>query len=510
MLVNLLTYDVKLNNNAQRRTKKGENCPLKSSCPKDIFTSNNKISFSGNYQPLFFEDIAKLIKKCDCKAIEDLSDLDMISPELKSLLHISTEEKQVKISKILLDKGLGAKVNQKDSYGKTPFNIACTKQDEATVNLLLNYKPDVNTRDALGNTPLHNAISAPQILELLLDKGANPHLRNSFGIPILHKAIDYPDSLSYLLKKGINPNSINDEEQTLLHIASIDGNQKLADLLLDYKAEKNFKDKKGKSPVFYSKDSEMVKYWIKKGIDPNVQDKEGRTALFDFVERNDPRSIIELGNGGARFNTPDNNDKTAILYASNNAIRELLLMCGADPNVKMDNGKTLLHLAVQNNNEKVVETLLKYKANVKILDKEKKPPLFYAESNKIRDLLLTNGANPNDELYLHWALKTGNNELFNSLLKTEVNANIEDLSGRTPIFYCQKTEDIVKLVQKNADINYKDKDGNTPLHKYFAAGNGKIADKLKELGAKTNIRNNNGETPYDLADKYQKYSSWIK
>lgn len=168
-------------------------------------------------------------------------------------------------------------------------------------------------------------------------------------------------------------------------------------------------------------------------------------------------------------------------------------------------------MAVQKNNEEVVKTLLEYKANTNLPDKNNKLPLYYAKNNKIKKLLLENGADPNENLYLHQALKTKNKEFFNDLMNTEkINVNLCDFDSKTPIFYCQKADELIKLIKKGADINHTDNYGNSPLHQYYANGNIKLAKQLQKMGANINIANINGYLPPELEEKFKKYNFWIK
>lgn len=476
---------------------------------QDTFEKTNKVHFTGEPSFLLFENIAKEIKVGHLDFIEKLADHYIINEELKSLLHISAEEGQVKISKFLLDKGLD--VNQKDKLGKSPFLISCLGKNEELFDLFLGYKPNLNIMDAEGNTPLHNAIHNRKYLEALLDEGANPYLKDAFGLPVLHEAAVDLDTVDYLIKLGVSPDSINEEEQTLLHTSAIDGNKNLAELLIKNKAEIDFKDREGKSPIFYAKDGSIIKYFIAKGANPNIQDKQGRTPLFDYVQKNDINSVLELLKGGANVNIADNESKTVLLYASNNSIRKVLLAYGANPNVKTSNGSTLLHMAVQKDNEEVAKTMLEYKADVNALDTNEKTPLYYSKNNAIRRLLLEKGANPNDELYLHNAIKTDNDDFLDSLLASpKIDTNMEDANSKTPIFYCKKPEQVTKLLGKKAYLDYQDNSGNTPLHHCYASGNLEMASLLKKLGANTEIKNNKGESPIDLMEKYKKYFSWVK
>lgn len=77
--------------------------------------------------------------------------MGLVNSELKTLLHVSAQEKQKEISKYLLEKGLNP--DKKDAKGKSAFAYACLTEDENLINLFLEYKPNVNTQDNLGNTP---------------------------------------------------------------------------------------------------------------------------------------------------------------------------------------------------------------------------------------------------------------------------------------------------------------------------------------------------------------------
>lgn len=505
MLVNLFSYSLNNSTFKSHKTDYG----IKNKFQQDVFVRNNQINFKGIPKILLFEDIAKTIRQGEVETTRNLTDPHAISAKLQSYLHVTAEEKQLEIAQHLLSKGLD--VNQKDAMGMTPFAIACKKQDEPMFDLFLSHNPDVNTQDVLGDTPLHHAIPNQRLLGILIDKRANPYTKNNFGLPVLHSAVGDLGTVEYLLKRGVNPNSITTEQQTLMHTAAIDGNLDLVGKLLEYDAEIDFRDNEGKTPLFFAKDSEMHRWFLERGAKVDIPDNNGKTVLHERTIKSDLSSMQELLSHGANPNAMDESKRTPILYAGNNIIRRVLLDFGADPNAKTRNGSTLLHNAVQKRNEEVIRTLLEYKADPNVLDSTGKAPLAYATDNKTRRLLLENGADSNSQLYLHLALRTDNEEFFNTLLSTpNIDVNVEDRLSRTPLFYCKKPEDVFKLAERGAIINYPDDHGNTPLHYYYATGDIGIIAALRSLGATEETTNLKGELPHDFMRKFQKYGCWIK
>lgn len=73
----------------------------------------------------------------------------------------------------------------------------------------------------------------------------------------------------------------------------------------------------------------------------------------------------------------------------------VLLQCGANPNVRNDNGETPLCLAAYCGDEKMIKLLLKYGADKNGYDNTRKTPIFYsvkADNEKTLEELLKNGA----------------------------------------------------------------------------------------------------------------------
>lgn len=135
-----------------------------------------------------------------------------------------------------------------------------------------------------------------------------------------------------------------------------------------------------------------------------------------------------------------------------------LLDSGVNPNIENMQGKTPLYWAAFNKNDKIVKLLLNKGADPNRADMEGISPLYwaaYTQNNKILELLLAKGADPNIEdkegkTPLYWAAFTGNSGATKILLQYGANPNKPDIKGNTPLSIAEKfnKKDIVKLINK--------------------------------------------------------------
>lgn len=132
---------------------------------------------------------------------------------------------------------LGADVNSKDIFGKTPLFDAIEKKHTSTVQILLEKGADVNSKDIFGTTPLYVAVvnSNTAFVRLLLEKGANINSTEKSGYAPLLIDGEYGHMSSIvqsLLENGDEVNSGNILRNTLLFNAIKKGNPDILRLLL--------------------------------------------------------------------------------------------------------------------------------------------------------------------------------------------------------------------------------------------------------------------------------------
>ncbi len=145
---------------------------------------------------------------------------------------------------------------------------------------LLEKGLDPNTRDYMGETPLHYAIRVNDrsLVDFLLAHGADLNVKRGGMTVYSYAANDY-DMFMYLIHlNGEPPSSILEEGgDTLLHRA--------CDLSKD--------------------DPRVVQYLLSVGFDPNARGYEGSTPLHRAARRGYPRKVAALLEAGAKIDMLD-------------------------------------------------------------------------------------------------------------------------------------------------------------------------------------------------------------
>ena len=141
-----------------------------------------------------------------------------------------------------------ASLDLHDGYGATALYQAvygCRRREAAQIAFaLLAAGAEVNTRtgvyiDGPGDTtPLHRAIGSPDLVKALLDRGARVDAVTTHGDTPLHWAVRHRDigCAKLLLAAGADPNLRDKEGRTALHgVSSIRRKEEMRKLLLNNK-----------------------------------------------------------------------------------------------------------------------------------------------------------------------------------------------------------------------------------------------------------------------------------
>lgn len=312
---------------------------------------------------------------------------DLGRPESLEILHILLRH--------------GADINVR-CLGEPPLLTAVTTNDHHAmehVQVLLDYRPDVNASDASGRTALHAAASRGAVvtINLLLGNGADANASDKTGRTALHEAVRRGaiDTVKLLMSNGANVNASDETGRTALHEAGCGGWVEITHLLLGYGANANAGDGTGSTALHEVFKVEVINLLLEHGADVNAADKIGRTALHQ---------------------------------ASRAEVINLLLEHGADVNASDKDGGTALHNAVRYQQVRRINSLLEHNVDLKARDKQGNTPLILAikhdcrASVEISEILLWKGADVNaaDSLSnttpLSHAVRTENVELIKILL----------------------------------------------------------------------------------------------
>lgn len=109
---------------------------------------------------------------------------------------------------------------------------------------------DIERRNIVGSTPLHQATNHPEAIKVLIAAGANLNARDCSGHTALHKAAKDGrlETMQILLEAGADPNAGAGDNWTPLHSAATQYHYEAMGLLLDYGADSSIKNHLGNTP----------------------------------------------------------------------------------------------------------------------------------------------------------------------------------------------------------------------------------------------------------------------
>jgi ankyrin repeat protein len=250
------------------------------------------------------------------------------------------------------------------------------------------------------------------------------------------------------------------------------------------------------------RDGRAVKAFLQGGMDPNIKNSTGQTALTFALEVTDASMIEPLINN-ADLSLSDSAGNTPIFLAlryHHPEIFETLLAKNVDINSagrssKNVNKQTILALAVQRRNADLVGRLLEKGADPNLADDNGVTPLYEAVIGDNIDMgilrsLLEKGADPNYQ---------GTVRGSTALIYVVVNFSM-------PVE--TKLEAIKLLIEKGADLNKQEfRNGQTALM-YASLGSRSSPEAkiqmmkfLLENGADKTLKTTEGETVIELARK---------
>ncbi|MDX5495253.1 ankyrin repeat domain-containing protein [Wolbachia endosymbiont (group A) of Anthophora plumipes] len=141
----------------------------------------------------------------------------------------------------------------------------------------------INEKDAAGCTILHRAaqVSNPEVIKLLIEKGAGTNDRNNRGETPLHLAAFYGkvENVKALIEGGANVNAIDDGGYTALHSASLMSCEKTVRELIKGGSKVNIGNEIGRHEAVFMREIGNVRAILEAGGNVNARDHKGYTPI---------------------------------------------------------------------------------------------------------------------------------------------------------------------------------------------------------------------------------------
>jgi len=214
----------------------------------------------------------------------ELDLLKMKDPRFYTLIHIAAVNNQPKLCDILFSYIRGQNI------------------PEAKIRSWVNSKTDE------GFTPIHFASfkGNMEIIKLLESHGADFAIKNNQGLSVIHIAAqgDQPVSLAYFREKGLSIIERDEKGSTPLHWAAFLGMENSTNFLTSWRCPVNETDLESGFTSLHlavlSGNAKVVRRILTKGADKNIKDKDGRTPL-DIAKENEYKNITQLLQGRGWF-----------------------------------------------------------------------------------------------------------------------------------------------------------------------------------------------------------------
>ncbi|XP_025102247.1 E3 ubiquitin-protein ligase MIB1-like isoform X2 [Pomacea canaliculata] len=343
--------------------------------------------------------------------------------------------------------------------GITPLILALYEGRRKCVRVLLELGADVSrcVSDDSDKTPMSAALEGKNedLVELLLELGANKEHWYSPGVTAIHLAIKYSlvGAVLALAKHGADVNRKHLGGKTPIHMAIELKKTDIVEALLSLPE-----------------------------VDIEIEDDNSFNALQLACLRDNPRAVeLILKRDKSGVNKRRKGDSTPLHIAAYNdhveCVRLLVINGGADVNMrnKRKNG-TALHNACLTGKFATAEALLELGADVNVVDADGDTPLHLAIGGKIENY----GQGDSAEVEI-----TCRVQLSNMLISAGAFVDARDQQGRTPLTYGHPAvREGVKMFIKNnrSAVKFKTEQGSGDFSPPVFGGQDNLEEKLKRVG----------------------------
>lgn len=409
-------------------------------------------------------------------------------------LHIAAATGQLEVVRILLDYNLD--IDAQNSRDASPLHLAIENHHPDVAALLVNHGASLDepggkdgltpTAMALGKKDIEGFTELNQLIkdELL-------HPKPVVASKILHaiKQRDHKNALKWIKRGGDFAETFGEKKQTLLHIAIEYRLGNISKALLEKGAPLEAQDSDGNTPlhteILTARNYEFAAEMVKHGAPLTTKNAKGESPIR-LAKTQSSWLLQQMKEKSPELIPPDTQEIYGAIKKKDSAT-----VIGYINHEEVDLAQiitsrkdTILGAAVIHSLDDVVEALIAKNVSLETKDTSGETPLHHACSDKDRTkvakILIENGAN------IHAVSGTCATPLYTASMAGNV-------------------ELITLLLKKGAEIDFVPEEDKlykeTPLHGALKFGEYQAALFLVNQGANLHLKDAEGRTPLDMAQK---------
>ncbi|XP_067660035.1 ankyrin-3-like [Haliotis asinina] len=369
-----------------------------------------------------------------------------------NILHMACRGGNVELVEHVLAQNI-VEINSRSNDGSSPAMEAAYEGHTNVLELLRNEGADMTFVSDENDSILHAALDSKHmdtVKYVLTNDFVDIDSRNNNGITAVMLAVQggLAEIFDLMVRKGANMSFVNDDKQTILHMACEEGHSEIVKYIIrENVVNINGRDDEGKTPVLLAAEQgylDIVILLEGKGADLSVVDDWGENILHMLTVEGQLNLAIYLltqKNVVQNINKKSLTGRTPVMVAALCGQRDLfdiLVKYGADLTLVDTDGNSILHLACEGTVD-IVKYLL---------------------SNTVVDINARGHLNRTPVLI---AAEWGNIETFELLMKQGADMLLVDDDGNGVLLLAVRggNVDLVQhiLVNRIVDITAKNKYG---------------------------------------------------